>query len=204
MKKLVVALIGLLFITICFPMIASGIKVWPGKLDITINKWYTPNDSVDRPIIQIINTKSYDIIVKLKSEYPSSTKLTKGYSNIPDLSWIKTYPDELYLPARSSGEIEVSIEVPEGEQSSYYNERWEAWIIITPPLKPVGGINVQTEIAVKFFIKTPVSEAAIMPSIYIFLVTIFLIFFTTVILFFRDRKKRNAALYYFKKKKQNL
>ena len=201
MKKYVVALIGLLLISICFSTVVSGIKVWPGKHEITINKWYGQDETVKRPTVQIMNTESYDITVRINKDNPSEKQLTKGYSLIPDLSWIKTYPEELVIPAKSDRTFEIAIEVPESEQSSYYNERWEAWIIIIPPIKNGSGFNVQTEIAVKLLIKTPQGEAGLMPSVYIFLISLFLVFFILIALYIKNKKKTDPTLYYFKKKK---
>ena len=104
------------------------------------------------------------------------------------------------MPAKSSDFVEVYIDVPESEQSLHYNEKWETYVVITPPPES-GGVNIQTEIAVKLFIQTPSGEAALFPSMYVFIVLLSLIalaFAARVYI----RQKRRQAVFYFKKKNE--
>jgi hypothetical protein len=201
-RKLAVALIIFLIVTICFPMAANSIEIWPGSHTITIKKWYSHGDNINLPKIQVTNTESYDIAVGISLDNPSRKTITTGYSYIPKLSWIKTFPEEeLFIPAGSSRDIEVSIEVPEDEQSSFYNERWETWVVVTSPPKERGGLNIRTEVGIKLFIITPVGEPAIIETIHIFLIALFLVILILIIIYYGEKKKQNAILYYFKKKK---
>jgi len=65
----------------------------------------------------------------------------------------------LYLPAKTSGEFEVFIEIPESERQLHYNESWETWVILSSSSDPEsqGDVNIQIELGVKLFIKTPPS-----------------------------------------------
>jgi hypothetical protein len=185
-----------------FSVVASGIKIWPGEHSITINRWYSEGEEVDHPRIQVTNTESYDINVSVSIDNPHVNTLSEGYSQIPDLSWVKVVPEVLYLPGGSSDFVEVFIEVPESEQSLYYNEKWEALVVFTPPMEPGGGVNVQLELAVKLFIKTPKGEVAEIQPTHILL----FFFISLVILYlayiFIKKKKSSEAIFYFKKEKK--
>ena len=201
MKRLIVALLTFIFISICFTSIASSIKVWPGKHEITVNKWYNYDEASEHPKISVINTESYDITVTFTIDDPTAASLTNSYSYIPDKSWIKIIPNELVIPAGESKEVEILIDVPEDKQSQNYNERWETWVIVTPPIDKGSGINVRTEVGVKLFIKTPGGDVAVIQPFYIFIIAIIITFFVFVAIFYKEKRKRSATSYYFKKKK---
>jgi len=188
-RKILFIFIIFLFFSTCFSMITSGIKIWPGKYNIDINRWPTEDEIVENPTIQVTNTDSYDINVSVRVDNPSTATLTKSYSLIPDLSWIRVDPEVLHIPAGSSEIIEIFIEVPENEQSSHYNEKWETLVVITPPIKIGDGINLQPEIAVKLFIETPVREFAQIQYI-IILLFIFVTIIIVSISFYVKKKKR--------------
>jgi hypothetical protein len=200
-KKIAVLLIVFLILILSFSISVSGLKAWPGKHYITINKWYGPGEEAKNPVIHITNTESYGINVSVRVDTPGIKTLTNGYSIIPDVNWIKTDPEILYIPGGQSGEIEVYIDVPENLQTSRFNEKWEAYVVISPPLDSGDGFNVQTELAVKLLIKTPTGEAAGIHSIYILLSFIIIIITICLLSLFIGKKKKNASLYYFKKKK---
>jgi hypothetical protein len=183
-------------------MVASSVKIWPGKHYITINKWYSTGEEVKHPRIQVMNTESYDINVSVSIDNPHVNTLSGGYSQIPDLSWVKVFPEVLYLPGGSSDFVEVFIEIPESEQSLHYNEKWEALVVFTPPIKPGGGVNVQVELAVKLFIKTPTGEVARIPYIYILLGIIISAIIIYMTQSYVNKKKSSEAIFYFKKKKR--
>lgn len=200
-KKLIVFTLVFIILITSFSMGVSGIKIWPGKHHVTINKWYTDANRVDRPKIQITNTESYPIEIAIRVDNPSVKALTEGYSFVPDLSWIKVIPENLVIPGEGSDFVEIIIEVPEDEQSSHYNESWEAYVVISPPLNSGGGLNIQTELAVKLFIKTPEGEVTSIPYLIILL---FLFILTTIIYAFLSnikKKKSKEVMFYFKKKK---
>ena len=173
-------------------MTASSMKVWPGKQYITINRWYGENDDIKNPIIYVTNTESYGLNVSVRVDSPHISTMDEGYSFIPDLSWVKTDPEILYLPPYSTGEIEIFIQVPESEQSLHYNERWETLVVVSPPMETGGGLNVQTELAVKLFIRTPTGEAEQIQYIPIVFIVIFLIIVVLVI-FYGKKKKMNKS-----------
>lgn len=201
MKKIIVLFLAFLIIFTVFSMVASGVKIWPGKISIEINKWYSDAENVEHPKIQITNTESYGINVAVGIDNPHNKMLNRGYTQIPDVSWIKVVPEELYIPGGSSDFVEVFIEVPEGEQSSHYNKKWEALVVFNPPNKPGGAINVQIELAVKLFIETPSGEEARIQPIHFLLVFIILIIIILVGMSYVKKKKSSAAIFYVKQKK---
>ena len=202
MKKITVMFLVFLVLFTSFSVVVSGIKIWPGKHYITINKWYSEGEEVDHPRIQVTNTESYGINVSVSIDNPHVNTLSGGYSQIPDLSWVKVVPEVLYLPGGSSDFVEVFIEIPESEQSLHYNEKWEALVVFSPPIKPDGGVNVQVELAVKLFIKTPTGEVARIPYIYILLGIIISAIIIYMTQSYVKKKKSSEAIFYFKKKKR--
>ena len=204
MNKIIVVLLSFLFISTCISITACGrgIKIWPGKINIDINKWYEDVSEVDHPIITITNPESYDIRVTVRIDNPAKEVIEEGYSYIPDKSWVKAVPDEVVVPARSSRQVEIFIEVPEGEQSNNYNASWEAWVYFSSPPEPGGPYNIQTNLAVKLFIKTPEGVPAGIQPIHILLFFfIFLVMLYLAITSFRKKKSENVV-YYFKDKKR--
>jgi len=200
-KKIIVMFLAFLILFTVSSIFASGVKVWPGKISIDITKWYDDAENVKHPRIQVTNTESYGINVAVSIENPYIKRLEGGYSQIPDVSWIKVVPEELYIPGLSSEFVEIFIDVPESEQSLYYNEKWETLVVFTPPVKPGGGINVQIELAVKLFIKTPSGEEARIKPIHFLLGFIILIIIILAIIPYIKKKKRSAAIFYVKQKK---
>ncbi len=188
-RKIIFIFLVFLAFSTCFSMITCGIKVWPAKYDIEIKRWPTKEEKIENPTIQVTNTESYDINVTIRVNNPSTESLTEGYSLTPDLSWVKVVPEVLYVPAGSSGELEIFIEVPESEQSTHYNEKWETLVVICPPIKIGGGINFQPEIAVKLFIKTPEMEFAQIQYITILLFIIVSISIVSIAFFYVKKKK---------------
>lgn len=201
MKKIIILFLALLTLFTVFSMVASGVKIWPGKISIDITKWYSDTEDVEHARIQVINTESYGINVAVSIENPHIKRLTGEYSQIPDVSWIKVVPEELYVPGGSSDFVEVYIEVPESEQSLHYNEKWETSVIFTPPNKLGGGVNVQIELAVKLFIKTPSGEEARIQPIHILFGFIILLIIILAAMSYVKKKKRSAAIFYVKQKK---
>lgn len=194
MKRITVVFLVFLFLSACFSMVASGIQIWPGKLTITMDEGYR-GEEIKHPI-QVTNPHSYDINVSARIDNPSADKLSEGYSYIPNLSWVKTVPEMLYLPAKTSGEFEVFIEIPESERSLHYNESWETWVILSSSSDPEsqGDVNIQIELGVKLFIKTPPSIGLTMiQNLYILLGVIISIIVTVVTVFYVKKKKRNVS-----------
>ena len=200
MRKIIVIFLVFLTLFTTFTICASGgFKVWPGKLDYTINWWPTDEDKTRYARIQVTNTESHDIDLTVRIDHPHVNVLDAGYSQIPDLSWVKSNTDVLHIPAKSSEYVEVNVEVPKSEQSLHYNEKWETYVVISSPLETEGGINFKEELAVKLFIKTPSGEKAEFPYIFIII-----IFFLPIILYlihsYIKKKRDKFASYYFKKK----
>ena len=200
-RKIIVIFLVILTMVTTFSICASGVKVWPGKLDYKINRWYTNEDGIRYARIQVTNTESYELNVSVRIDHPHVNVLDDGYSQIPDLSWVKTRKDTLRLPADSSDFVDVYVMVPESKQSSHYNENWETYVVISSPAESEGGISFQTELAVKLFITTPSGEAARIPYILVILGILFLPILLYLIHSYIKNKRKRYATYYFKNKK---
>ena len=205
MKKITIIFLVILFLFVCFSIVAQSdrIQIWPGKLWIEMQEWPSEEEDTEYPTIQVTNPQSQGINVSARIDYPRPTDLTGDYTNIPDLSWVKTTPEKLYLPPKSSGKFKVFIEVPEDEQSSHFNEKWLTLVTIYSYTGgSQGGFNFQIELGVKLFIKTPAGEVAEIQPIHILL--FFFISLVIVYLAYSSirKKKSSEAIFYFKKKKR--
>jgi len=203
-KKTIVLLLIFLILINSFSLTAqAGIKIWPGKIRIEMNKWFDDEKEIKQPI-QITNPYSNGVNVTSKIENPSLKVITERFSPLPDTSWIKTYPEKLYIPPKTSDNIYIILNIPENQQELYYSEKWETGIVISSdiPLGPSGGsMNFELEIAVKLFIITPKSEKEGFQYYYFFFF-IFLVFIVLMISSYIRKKKKNlSSIYYFKNKK---
>lgn len=188
------------------PIVKSGVKVSPAKLIITIEEY--PDKEIQYKI-KITNPYPQDITTSLEIKHPFEIK--ENYTRIPDLSWIKVIPESLDIPSDSSKEIEVIVDIPEDKKMLYNNEKWEAWVIVTPRIKSIfGGMVLQMQLAVKLFIHTPKSTVTSwnLPAPYIIYPVFGAILFVIALFLtiFYLNKKRNikpnkANIFYIKKKK---
>jgi len=201
-KKILAALLIFVFLSLCFSTTVSGVKVWPGKHYIKINRWYTSDEDVGNARIQIQNPDSKDITVTIRADAPGGKGVTEGYSPIPDLSWIKITPTEVHVPAKSNVFIEVSIEVPEDVQEEHFNEKWEAYVVVSEPSQAMGGnLNIKIELAVKLFITTPTGYPSGLRTEHMIAIIVISLVILIIAYYYSERKSKTAAQYYFKKKK---
>ena len=204
MKKTIVLILIFLILFTSFSFTAqAGIKIWPGKIRIEMNKWFDDEKEITQPI-QITNPYSHGVNVTSKVENPSLKAITERYSPIPDTSWIKASPENLYIPPKSSDNFFIILNIPEDQQELYYNEKWETGVVISSdiPLGPSGGgMNFELEIAVKLFIITPKSKTEGFQYYYFFFF-IFLVFIVLMISsYIKKKKEKLSSIYYFKNKK---
>jgi hypothetical protein len=202
-KTIVLLLIFLILFTSFSLTTKAGLKIWPGKITVEMNKWHDNEKEIKQPI-QIINPYSHGVNVTSRIENPSLNIITEGYIPLPNISWIKTSPDILYIPPKSSGNFEIIINIPEKQKDFHNNEKWETGVVISSdiPIGPGGGgMNFKLEISVKLFIITPESETEGVQYYYFFLF-IFLVFIVLMISSYIRKKKENlSSIYYFKNKK---
>ena len=204
MKKTIVLLLIILVLFSSFSLKAqAGIKIWPGKIRVEMNKWFDDEKEIKQPI-QITNPYSHGVNVTSRIENPSLKAITESFSPVPDISWITTSTDRLYIPPKSSDNFEIIINIPEDQQELYYNEKWETNVVISSdiPIGPEGGgMNFKLEIAVKLLIITPESKEEGFQYFYIF-IFIFLIFIVlTISSYIKKKKQKLSSIYYFKNKK---
>lgn len=174
------------------PAIAS-LKIWPGKLTITMPEGYTKE-----PITYFIeanNHYNYSVNAYTRIENPAIEQLSKNFTYLPNLSWITITPESLYLPPKSTGKFKISLDIPENEKSLQYNKSWETWVIISSsePEGIAGGVAIHVEIAVKLFINTPPidNKSLKLESLNFILVFIISIIITCIAIFYF--KKRHDA-----------
>jgi len=202
-KTIVLILISLIFFTSFSLTAQGGIKIWPGKLSVELNKWFDEETEIRHPI-QITNPYSNGVNITTRIENPNLKVITERYSPIPDISWVQTDPVYLYIPPKTSKNVEVVINIPIDQQEMYYNEKWETRVVITSdiPLSSGGGMNFQVELSVKLYIITPKGEQG--DFLYIFILLFFIISIIAIyIVNSYIKKKRDSlkSIYYFKNKK---
>lgn len=203
-KKISILFVAIVILLSCFSMISSGrgIKIWPGKINIEVNRWYDEGADVDRATISVTNVETFDILVRVTLENPAKEVVEEGYSYIPELSWLKVTPQEFYVPAESTKEVEITLEVPEDQQENHYNEKWETWVIVSTPPEPGGAFNIQTNLAAKLFVQTPEGKKAELQPIHIILLFLISIFILYLAIDSIRKKKSREAMFYFKEKKR--
>lgn len=179
-------------ILIFIPASVEGLSAAPAKLIIKMPEGY-PEGEIDYRIT-VHNPSSHGINVSARIANPSPDKKTENYSYIPDLSWVKTVPEIMYIPADSSRELGLSMDIPDTEKPLHYNERWEVWTIISEIQDQPSSKNtmIQVELAIKLFINTP-SQAAKMQipqNLYLILgITVGATVIAIAIRFVKKRKK---------------
>jgi hypothetical protein len=202
-KKTIILLLIFLILLSSFSFTAqSGIKIWPGKLYIEMNKWFDEEKEIRHPI-HITNPYSHGVNVTTRIENPSSKSITERFTPLPNISWVRTDPERVYLPPKTSKDVEVVINIPL-DQQLYYNEKWETGAVIKSdiPLGSGDSMNFELEISVKLYIITPKGEVEESQYFYILLFFIFsIIIFYIAILFIRKKKENLKSFYYFKNKK---
>lgn len=144
-----------LFLLICLSSSANSFKIWPGKLDIILSEGYQNKDIIHP--IQVTNNLDRAINASAEVHDPANNSLTEGYSFIPNVSWIKILPEKLYVPAYSSSQFQLILEIPEDEVPLQHNKSWETWVTISSDQYSgiERGIAFKVELSVKIFIQTP-------------------------------------------------
>jgi len=206
-KKVAVAFLVALFLLICLSSSSEAIKIWPGIMTIDMPEGYQKEPIHYR--IQVTNTHSYGINVSARVENPHTVDLSEGYSYMADLSWIRTEPETLFIPAESSKFIEVYIEIPETEKPLQYNKSWESHIIISSdPPRSSKGVLFRIELVVKLFIHTPPDTMGTQAPLGLYLLIgiiggfVILITFSSIIKKKRAENLDRAAIFYVKKKER--
>jgi hypothetical protein len=211
-KRLTLSFILILYIAgniilLASPCVKSGVKVSPAELIITIEEF--PEKEIQYKI-KITNPYASDVHATVQAKHPY--EISENYTNIPDLSWVKILPDSLYVPAKSSKEFEVLIDIPENEKTIHNNKSWETWIIVTPEIitGTKSSVVIQVQLGVKLFIKTPTgmetSRTILAPYIMYPMLGVIAFLIIFIMTFYHIKNKRNAmandnAIFYFKKKK---
>jgi hypothetical protein len=140
----------------------AGVKVDPAQVVISMPEGY-PEEDVQYKI-RVTNPYSFNISVSTRIVHPFEENFKEGYARIPDLSWVKTVPEEPYIPANSHKEFGLIIDIPDKEKPLHYNESWEVWLIVIPHYPSGGegqeqvGATLQTQVAVRVLINTPSGE----------------------------------------------
>jgi len=197
---------------IIFPALyVRGISLEPAKLYISMPEGYPKRDI--KYNIGITNTHSYDIEASVRVISPWYLK-DKDYVMIPDLSWVEVSPETIYIPAGSSAECGLTIDIPDEEKPLHYNKSWEVWILVSP--RQIGediggqiGIGIQMQLVARVFINTPPEEMKVkVPQNIFILLGGFVGFIALVFIYFFVRKKksieaRRAAVFYVKKRRGN-
>lgn len=155
-KTIIFLFFFIFIISINYTFLAStsrGLTVSPGVLYVDLK------DFRDESIIYSItvwNKKNHSININTEVIHPNDNSFAEGFSNIPDVSWIKTEPINFSISAKESGSYDVIIDLPEYINSSFFNENWEVWINTKSYGSSDGGsVVLQTALNTRILIITP-------------------------------------------------
>jgi hypothetical protein len=171
MKKTTIFIV-VLFLIILLSQSSIAIKIFPGTMTIRMPDGY-PEEPINYKI-QVNNENKKGVNVSAQASNPIN--LTSGFSNIPDLSWIRIEPETLYVPGKSHEFFNVFIDIPEDKRSLHYDESWKSKITVStdPPKAEEGGVSFKIVLAVDLFIHTPPGEKLVQepPTLYYILVLV--------------------------------
>lgn len=190
-NRIKVVLLFSVLLLLCLSVSVDGISMWPAKLEITLSEGYQ-NEDIIHPI-QVTNPLTRAINVTAVVSNPANESLTEGYSFIPNVSWIRVVPEELYVPANSSSLFQLIVEIPDSEVPLQYNKSWETWVTIASD--QYGGVDrgaaFKVELAMKVFIDTPSGEAKFqIQNLFLPLGIVLIIIVLSLLFFFLKIKRK--------------
>ncbi|MEF8879345.1 MAG: hypothetical protein V5A64_03000 [Candidatus Thermoplasmatota archaeon] len=152
--KVVFILFILFPIIFSFPVEGIGdVSVWPARINVDIKEY---SEEKIQHSIEVYNKNSFPVKVSAKVRTPDMDNRVEGYSDIPDLSWIKVESESFVVGAKESKTFNVTIDIPKDERSRFYNESWEVWVTTyAGKNKNEDGVNLQTAVSTRFLISTP-------------------------------------------------
>lgn len=214
MRRKIAVIFTFLLLLVSFLTISTvraNLSLIPGKLTITMPEGY-PKEDIEYRKIYVENHYDYDINIVTQVTNPSYDDIKEGYTLIPDLSWVEVSPEVINIPANSNGYFTLKISVPENEQASHLDEKWEVRVLVyKKSASAPGTASINIKLASRIFIHTPPSAAAqlsIHPFIYVILaVFIGLIGLGTATSYTKKKKfiqaNRPAVFYVRKSKSRN-
>jgi len=131
MNKKVLALFCLLCFT-RFSWAAIGLAVDPGEVilkDVPLGKVVKVSEIAGEGMKLKITNKSdsaFTYTIDILPTAKTTAKLTKGYADIPKVSWITPETREVRVPAHSEKEVELYLKIPKSKK--YYNKNYQAII----------------------------------------------------------------------------
>ena len=194
-------LLGCFFYLLSVPALSDGISVWPPSVNVDVKDAF-PKEEI-KFNVKVDNLYASDINVSAKIENQIPYHLKDGYTNIPNLSWIKVTPDIFNISAKQYKVLDATIDVPDEEKTLHYNERWEACIVISE-IKD-EHTTISTEYAITIYIQTPEKEKIQnFNTLFLLFIIVGSIGLAVCILYLRNRKKiftsKKPNFFYFKKK----
>ena len=111
---------------------SSGLEVDPGEFnirDVPLGKELAVSElGEDNMKLSIKNKSGSDYIytIDIFPTLKTVTNLKKGYTDIPDTSWIWPEKEEVLVPGNSAKEVELYLNIP--DQEEYYNQKYQAVI----------------------------------------------------------------------------
>jgi hypothetical protein len=122
-----------------------GLSVMPGEMVVQNIVPGEPFDLGEKADIGLIvrnqsdKTRSYKIAVTQPSEL--RLKNVKGYSVLPDLSWLQLEKDTVEVGPFSQGTVKMVIYVPDDPR--YFNQKWAVALSVTSVPKANEKINLR-------------------------------------------------------------
>lgn len=206
-KKAIFFIIFSLVVILGSGSASSSFSIWPGKLTISMNEDF-PDQAVYYKF-EVSNNNPYDINITMEVMNPVPYLSNSGYTNIPDLSWVKTNQSVVNVDAGKTKFVDIFIDIPDSQKQLSYNKNWEVWIQVSADAKAVGpGTSIVPALALKLFINTPKKEQIQNNGYFIFFFFSLIIIVATIYIYTKRmailKFRKKHGIFYFNKKNKNI
>lgn len=207
-KKAIFFIVFLIVVILGSGNASSGFSIWPGKLTISMYE-----DFPDHAIyytFQVNNNNPYDVNITMEIKDPVPYLKKEGYTNIPDLSWVKINQSVVYIRAGESKFVDVYVDIPDSQKQLNYNKNWEVWIQTTEEQEngTEGTAMIIPAVALRIFINTPKKEQIENNGYFIFFFFCLIIIATIIYIYTKRRMilkfRKKQGIFYFNKKNKNI
>jgi hypothetical protein len=154
MKKTQIIAISLLLLILFATISVKSISVTPAEISISMESENFISGNTTKKII-VTNDNNFTFNVTWYKEHPNPTSTMRpNKTRITNLSWIDAEPKWLNIPAKSTGDFYIHLNIPEAEEN--YNQNWETWITFKGGKQVTSGGTFNFEYAIRVYIDTPV------------------------------------------------
>ena len=126
-------------------MIEKYIRPGEGEVDVSKTSGFTFS-------VENGTSEAHTFSVTTRTAKATLSSWEMGYESIPDLSWLRLDKSEVEVPAKSSGKVNLFINVP--NKPEFFNRKWMAVVACTPGKTDPKGSSVGLIVASRVQIET--------------------------------------------------